>query len=85
MGKECWTWVSRSLWEGGNTTPLRTSAWEAKTRSANKENKLRIIISRESEVNKSVGICLAFGSHENRKPSKELMAAVKPESKLTPK
>ena len=36
MGKECWTWVSRSLWKGGNTTPLRLFAWEARTRSANK-------------------------------------------------
>ena len=36
MGKECWSRVSRSLCEGGNTTPLITSAWEARTRSANK-------------------------------------------------
>ena len=36
MGKECWSRVSRSLCEGGNTTSLITSAWEARTRSANK-------------------------------------------------
>ena len=29
MGKECGAWVSRRLWGGGNTSPLRTTAWEA--------------------------------------------------------
>ena len=29
MGKECGTWVSRRLWGGGNTSPLKTTAWEA--------------------------------------------------------
>ena len=30
MGKECAAWVSRRLWGGGNTSPLKTTAWEAK-------------------------------------------------------
>ena len=30
MGKECGAWVSRRLWGGGNTSPLKTTAWEAK-------------------------------------------------------
>ena len=30
MGKECGTWVSRRLWGGGNTSPLKTTAWEAR-------------------------------------------------------
>ena len=30
MGKECGTWVSRRLWGGGNTSTLKTTAWEAK-------------------------------------------------------
>ena len=29
MGKECAAWVSRRLWGGGNTSPLKTPAWEA--------------------------------------------------------
>ena len=29
MGKECGAWVSRRLWGGGNTIPLKTTAWEA--------------------------------------------------------
>ena len=29
MGKECGGWVSRRLWGGGNTSPLKTTAWEA--------------------------------------------------------
>ena len=29
MGKECAAWVSRRLWGGGNTSPLKTTAWEA--------------------------------------------------------
>ena len=29
MGKECGAWVSRRLWGGGNTNPLKTTAWEA--------------------------------------------------------
>ena len=28
MGKECGTWVSRHLWGRGNTSPLKTTAWE---------------------------------------------------------
>ena len=30
MGKECGAWVSRRLWGGGNTSLLKTTAWEAK-------------------------------------------------------
>ena len=29
MGKECGAWVSRRLWGGSNTSPLKTTAWEA--------------------------------------------------------
>ena len=29
MGKESGAWVSRRLWGGGNTSPLKTTAWEA--------------------------------------------------------
>ena len=29
MGKECGAWVSRRLWGGSNTNPLKTTAWEA--------------------------------------------------------
>ena len=29
MGKECGAWVSRRLWGGGNTSLLKTTAWEA--------------------------------------------------------
>ena len=29
MGKECGAWVSRRLWGGGNTSPLKTTAWKA--------------------------------------------------------
>ena len=29
MGKECGAWVSRCLWGGGNSSPLKTTAWEA--------------------------------------------------------
>ena len=31
MGKECGAWVSRRLWGGGNTIPLKTTAWEARS------------------------------------------------------
>ena len=31
MGKECGAWVSRRLWGGSNTNPLKTTAWEAKS------------------------------------------------------
>ena len=34
MGKECGAWVSRRLWGGNNTSPLKTTAWEA-TQSEN--------------------------------------------------
>ena len=34
MGKECGAWVSRRLWGGGNTSPLKTTAWEATNRIA---------------------------------------------------
>ena len=34
MGKECGAWVSRRLWGGGNTSPLKTTAWEATFTSA---------------------------------------------------
>ena len=30
MGKECGASVSRRLWGGGNTSPLKTTAWEAR-------------------------------------------------------
>ena len=33
MGKECGAWVSRRLWGGGNTSPLKTTAYEAKYKS----------------------------------------------------
>ena len=33
MGKECGTWVSRRLWGGGNSSPLKTTAWEASSYS----------------------------------------------------
>ena len=29
MGKECGAWVSRRLWGGSNTSPLKMTAWEA--------------------------------------------------------
>ena len=29
MGKECGAWVSRRLWGGGNTSTVKTTAWEA--------------------------------------------------------
>ena len=29
MGKECGAWVSTHLWGGGNTSPLKMTAWEA--------------------------------------------------------
>ena len=29
MGKECGAWVSRRLWGGSNTSPLKTTEWEA--------------------------------------------------------
>ena len=35
MGKECGAWVSRRLWGGGNTSPLKTTAWEAKSGAPN--------------------------------------------------
>ena len=35
MGKECDAWVSRRLWGGGNTSTLKTTAWEA-TRNTDK-------------------------------------------------
>ena len=31
MGKECGAWLSRRLWGGSNTSPLKTTAWEATT------------------------------------------------------
>ena len=34
MGKECGAWVSRRLWGGGNTSPLKTTAREASSISA---------------------------------------------------
>ena len=30
MGKECGAWVSKRLWGGGNTSPLKTTAGEAR-------------------------------------------------------
>ena len=30
MGKECGVWVSRRLWGGGNSSPLKMTAWEAR-------------------------------------------------------
>ena len=29
MGKVCGAWVSRRLFGGGNTSPLKTTAWDA--------------------------------------------------------
>ena len=34
MGKECGARLSRRLWGGSNTSPLRTTAWEATSESA---------------------------------------------------
>ena len=31
MGKECCAWVTRRLWGGGDTSPLKTTAWEARS------------------------------------------------------
>ena len=39
MGKECGAWVSRRLWGGGNTSPLKTTAWEARECAALKKSK----------------------------------------------
>ena len=36
MGKKCGAWVSRRLWGGSNTSPLKTTAWEATTFKANR-------------------------------------------------
>ena len=30
MGKECGARLSRRLWGGSNTSPLKTTAWEAR-------------------------------------------------------
>ena len=30
MGKECGARLSRHLWGGSNTSPLKTTAWEAR-------------------------------------------------------
>ena len=30
MVKECGAWVSRRLWGGGNTSPLKMTAWEGR-------------------------------------------------------
>ena len=38
MGKECGAWVSRRLWGGGNTSPLKTTAWEATSSAAQRES-----------------------------------------------
>ena len=38
MGKECGAWVSRRLWGRGNTSPLKTTAWEA-SKGANYDKK----------------------------------------------
>ena len=38
MGKECGAWVSRRLWGGGNTSPLKTTAWEARGTSKHKQS-----------------------------------------------
>ena len=35
MGKECVAWVNRRLWEGGNTSLLKKTAWEARRETAN--------------------------------------------------
>ena len=34
MGKECGAWVSKRLWGGGNTSPLKTTAWEDRLTAA---------------------------------------------------
>ena len=43
MGKECGAWVSRRLWGGGNTSPLKTTAWEAINFAARVENSISFI------------------------------------------
>ena len=40
MGKECGAWVSRRLWGGGNTSPLKTTAWEAMQVHVAKQNRI---------------------------------------------
>ena len=37
MGKECGARLSRRLWGGSNTSPLKTTAWEASFRKKRKE------------------------------------------------
>ena len=44
MGKECGAWVSRRLWGGGNTSPLKTTAWEAKISRDRKEDRVEILV-----------------------------------------
>ena len=41
MGKECGAWVSRRLWGGGNTSPLKTTAWEARTSNCLSDAKIK--------------------------------------------
>ena len=48
MGKECGAWVSRRLWGGGNTSPLKTTAWEATVQLAS----VRVKKKREKQTNK---------------------------------
>ena len=47
MGKECGAWLSSRLWGGGNTSPLKTTVWEAMARPA---KSLKIITSRMVQV-----------------------------------
>ena len=35
MGKECGAWLSRRLWGGSNTSPIKTTAWEATLKDVN--------------------------------------------------
>ena len=72
MGKECGAWVSRRLWGGGNTSPLKTTAWEAKNFS-------------ESALNFVVSMCnRSPRANPSRDLSPRLVPSCKPYSGLVP-
>ena len=58
MGKECGAWVSRRLWGGGNSSPLKTTAWEAMSRvTIISENEInRVSVKRRVGVGVGVGV-----------------------------
>ena len=51
MGKECGAWVSRRLWGGGNTSPLKTTAWEATQQLTNTNLRHQAITNSPRESN----------------------------------